>query len=171
MRRSSNGWRRGCAKWREDTSLSTGRHTDDFSDDDAGEANLHGANRHGRPIRHVQHRHRWRVDVPLNNDLDASSRAGRRGYVNGNLFTDVGRRHRAWHHGDDQRHQRCAGHRNGWRRDAGRSDGRHQLGVTGAHWRSVMTMRAKRPSRRAKPTRQAHTARSTSAPMACGRTE
>ncbi len=41
---------------------------------------------------------------------------------------------------------------------------------TGGTRRSVMTMRAKRPSRR-KPTRQArHTARSTSAPMACRRT-
>ncbi|MCW0470715.1 hypothetical protein OH492_25110 [Vibrio chagasii] len=42
----------------EDTSLSTGAHWT-ISDDDAG-SDLHGANRHCRLIRHVQHRHRWR---------------------------------------------------------------------------------------------------------------
>ncbi|MCW0470766.1 hypothetical protein OH492_25370 [Vibrio chagasii] len=40
---------------------------------------------------------------------------------------------------------------------------------TGGTLTIAMTMRAKRPSRR-KPTRQAPYARSTSAPMACGRT-
>ncbi|MCW0470727.1 VCBS domain-containing protein [Vibrio chagasii] len=46
----------------EDTSLSTGG-TLTISDDDAGRRTSLGANRHGRLIRHVQHRHRWRVDV------------------------------------------------------------------------------------------------------------
>ncbi|MCW0470746.1 hypothetical protein OH492_25270 [Vibrio chagasii] len=47
----------GVGEVTEDTSLSTGG-TLTISDDDAGRRTT--ANRHGRLIRHVQHRHRWR---------------------------------------------------------------------------------------------------------------
>ncbi|MCW0470729.1 hypothetical protein OH492_25180 [Vibrio chagasii] len=51
----------------------------------------------------------------------------------------------------------------------GRSDGRHQLEARAAHRRSVIRC-GRSDLHGANRTRQAHTARSTSAPMACGRT-
>ncbi|MCW0470724.1 hypothetical protein OH492_25155 [Vibrio chagasii] len=55
-------------------------------------------------------------------------------------------------------------------RGCGRSDGRHQL-EHGRHTDDQSDDDAgEATSSRRKPTRQAHTARSTSAPMACGRT-
>ncbi len=144
----------------EDTSLSTGGTLDDQWWRCTATTAQTG---HGRPIR-------YSTSAPmacgrtLNNADRRSSRAGRRGYVNGNLHSDVGRFPQHDITVTINGIQRCAGHRNGWTRGCGRSDGRHQLEHGRYTGRSVMTMRAKRPHGR-KPTRQAHTARSTSAPM------
>ncbi len=75
-----------------------------ISDDDAGEATFFTAQTDtAGSYGTFNIAHRWRVDVLLNNDLDAVQELGD-GDTLTETHSDVGRRHRAWHHGDDQRH-------------------------------------------------------------------
>ncbi|MCW0470730.1 VCBS domain-containing protein [Vibrio chagasii] len=93
MRHHRNGDGVDAGEVTEDTSLSTGG-TLTISDDDAGEATFTAQTDTAGPYGTFLTSAPMAWTYSLNNDR-RSSRAGRTGYVNGNLHSDVGRRHRA----------------------------------------------------------------------------